>query len=320
MFESQYYNLIDETYSNTMDDDAWQPVVGLQSEAWINRRYNCPSFFMICDCLEIKETFNSVILRSEERMMWGVNGETKIVKGVMLSCESDVSRDKFVFLVCNLISYAEDYDSVPINFSQWCNEWKYMVGNMLVEPRVYDTLSELLVLDYLLKEGYNPVWAGPDGGRHDILCNDFDVEVKSTICWANDVSIESSVIQLDPSTSRLFLCVCVLERAYNGSFTIQDVINDLVESGYNRTELEKGVAALGLDDTSTMTKRFNVVHPIRVYQIDDDFPILKDSDFVGGKQPAFVHNLRYTLTISRDSEMIVQVKKTPSGLVFNTTS
>lgn len=317
MFENQHYDAIDETFSNTMNDDSWQEVNGVPVQAWINRNNDKPSLFMVCDCLEIKETFNNLVLRSEKKI---VSGRGLALEGISLICETEVPRDLFVYLASNLISYEQDCEQKPVDFTNWCNEWKNTIGNTLVEPRVYDIISEMIVLDYLQKTGYAPHWAGPDGGRHDILCSGFDVEVKSTICWANDVSIESSVIQLDPDVMKLYLCVCVLERAYNGNFSIREIAEDLVNSGIDRDVIYKNLSKLGLDDTSSMERRFNVLNPIRIYLIDDEFPILRDSDFVGGKQPAFVHNLRYSLTISDVPDKEIDVRKKGSKIVFKPSS
>ena len=313
MFESHHYDAIDETFSNTLDDDSWQMVSGLPVQAWINRKNDKPSFFMMCDCIEIKETFNNLVLKSEKKM---ISGEGLTLKGISLISETKVPRELFVYLASNLVSYEHDCDQKPVDFTNWCNEWKNTIGNTLVEPRVYDTISEMIILDYLQKTGYAPHWVGPEGGRHDILCADFDVEIKSTICWANDVSIESSVIQLDPDVMKLYLCVCVLERAYNGNFSIREISEDLVSSGISRDAISKNLSKLGLDDTSSMERRFNILNPIKIYLIDDEFPILRDSDFVGGKQPAFVHNLRYSLTISDAPDKEIYVYKKGSKIIF----
>lgn len=256
----------------------------------VSRSGTLMRLFVECVTEDFYDTFNSVKVSDSVKEY-----ENTIKRGIELVCDSPIA-DPFILLSTDLIRFVEDSDNRP-NLQNWCDDWKEIIGNKYSEQLVYDTLAELIVYGHLMDEGCNPDWSGPDGSRHDIHCDGFDCEVKSTIRRTGALTIQTGELQLLPGTKPLYLYVSRFEHSPNGDFCIAGLREDLVRKGADRNELDAMLKKTGLNTTGNMNKRFNLLHPINVYRVDDEFPRIADSDFIGGKRPSHIMNLAYSISL-----------------------
>lgn len=179
----------------------------------------------------------------------------------------------------------------------WWGQWKELLGNKNIDERVYDNLGEMVVLRYLLQQGLKPVWRGPDRATYDIDCGDVFYEVKSTQKReARQITLNNSFQLSPPDGKHLYIILCQFERSETGD-TINSVLEDLVELGYGRTELEKKLKKVGLEVGKSARNRAYVLHAMIKYPVDGNFPCIKDESFVGGKMPKNIISISYTVSL-----------------------
>lgn len=215
------------------------------------------------------------------------------VDGLALLCSSEYER-QFVILSNNLISSVLEKEN-DFDPQAWCDDWKSVFGNVYSEPKVYDTLAELIALGFChtLEE---PDWEGPYGGRHDILCKSFDCEVKSTLRRNGPLVISVSDLQMKPGDKPLKLFVCSMEQASNGKFSIDSVEKALVSMGFDRTLMDDGLERAGIRTTKLRKESYNILK-ILVFDVDDTFPVLDESKYDGGSYPDRIVDVRYSLDL-----------------------
>lgn len=180
----------------------------------------------------------------------------------------------------------------------WWKEWKELLGNKNIDERVYDVLGELCVLKYAIINEENPEWNGPDGASYDIETQSRFLEVKSTLSRdKNEVTI-SNQFQLDPPGKQLCLIFCRFEPSIYLGLSIDDMLIQFEELGYNPTVLNQKIESRGLEKGMSARKKKFILHEMLLYNVDHSFPRLSPSSFVGGTLPAGIVKLAYTVDLS----------------------
>lgn len=263
---------------------------------------NVPSFYDSFNDIEIAETSLDI-------------SPTDHIKGVEITCRTD-EPNQFFRIATDFLDFIETNGPNP-DISKWCESWKILVGNKYSYNRVYDVLAELLIFSYLQSRGMTPVWSGPDHERHDFRCKEMDCEVKSTVSRSADPIITvQGYGQLETGNKPVRLYVCQLESASNGMFSVKELLNDLKTKGVDRGELSTQFRKTGLNSTRDQNLRFNLLHPIKVYDIDSKFPKVDDKCFKGDKRPDNIINISYTVSLSGIKHKEIEVVVEESGIIF----
>lgn len=229
--------------------------------------------------------------------------------GIELWCDSD-TFDSFITVASDLILFVQHNGDMP-DFQRWTDSWKNILGDRKARMLVYDTLAELMVYCLELERGNGALWRGPDKGRHDILCNGYDCEVKSTTDLTGALTVHiSSHLQLFAGNNPLYLYVLRMEHSENGDFCLADIVRAATERGASSEELTEKLGRYRLDTTQNMSKRFNIVAPVRRYLVDEDFPHIEDRDFRGGKIPDRIEGLTYSIIVEDLPCDIIPVRPT----------
>lgn len=192
----------------------------------------------------------------------------------------------------------------PVN---WWIQWKELLGNKNVDERVYDVLGELCTLKYLEQIGECPVWRGPDGATFDLDCDSTYYEVKSSIARKKRQITLSNHFQLDPPAGKaLKLVFCQFEPSQSG-YSIDGLVEDLAMCGYTKFELNRKLESLGFKVGQSARKRCYALHAMIIYNVDENFPAIRESSFIGGKLPDGVQSITYTVSLdSVEGERIVE--------------
>ena len=245
---------------------------------------------------EISEYFSGSHFYTERKVL----NEDEERNILFLTCDREDIIEPFSALCTELISPGTDGEfrrELEKNPLAWWAQWKELLGNKNVDCRAYDVLGELLVLKYLAGHGEQAEWNGPNGATYDIDCNGYFTEVKSTISRNKKQITLSSLFQLDPPGGQpLYLILCQFESAQVG-ISIDSLVNDLEALGYSSTGLNEKLAKLGLEKGKTARKRRYIVHEVTKYKVDENFPAIRPSSFVGGSKPEGVMSITYTITL-----------------------
>ena len=219
---------------------------------------------------------------------------------LMLTTSKTEVEEQFASLCAELLSPGENGElrhEIMNDPAIWWMQWKDLLGNKNVDMRVYDTLGELWTLAYLAKQGEQPEWNGPNGATYDIDCDGYFTEVKSTTSRNKRQITLSNLFQLDPPNGqKLFLVLCQFESALTG-MSINSLVDDLETLGYSKVALNDKLGKLGLEKGKTARSKKYILHAATRYTVDEKFPAIRESSFIGGSLPEGVMSLTYTVTL-----------------------
>lgn len=245
---------------------------------------------------EISEYFSGAHYYTRKIILDG----TEEREALLLTAERDDIKEQFAALCAELLNPGENGElrkEISNNPIVWWSQWKEILGNKSVDLRAYDVLGELWMLKYLAEQGENAEWNGPDGATYDIDCDGYFIEVKSTIARNRREITLSNLFQLDPPEGmKLYLVLCQFETAQVG-ICIDGLVRDLEGLGYSSQMLNDKLERLGLEKGKTARKRNYILHAAIKYEINDSFPAIRESSFVGGIIPEGVKSITYTVSL-----------------------
>lgn len=195
-------------------------------------------------------------------------------------------------------AYGEFRNEIVSSPLKWWIDMKQLLGNKDSDEMIYDTLGELVIYDYLVRRDIAAKWAGPKGSSIDIETNDEMIEVKSSIVRSRkEVTIHGKSQLISPHNKKLFLCFCVFEMSSNTGISINDIVYNLANDGYDVTELNKLLEGKGFGLGKSSRDRKFILWNVYKYTVDDSFPRIIDSSFVGGTIPEGISNIAYTVNL-----------------------
>lgn len=259
----------------------------------------------------ISETFSGAYLQTGKMKM----GDETINSLFLMSDNFEMAKP-FSALCAEFIMPGEDgkfRSELIMNPTKWWITWKELLGNKTVDERVYDTLAELLTLKYLSLLGKFAEWNGPDGATYDIECDNEFYEVKSSLSRSKKVITLSNQFQLDPPDgTSLSVVFWRFERAQSG-VSINDVVKELVRRDYSVNFLNMQLKKLGLEEGKSARDRKYIVHDVTKYQVDETFPAIRPSSFVGGMLPENILNITYSVSLDGISGEKLDVQEGTNG-------
>lgn len=178
----------------------------------------------------------------------------------------------------------------------WWAQWKELLGNKNIDARVYDVLGELCVLKELTQRGKNVFWNGPEGASYDFESDDEFFEVKSSIIRSRREITVSNPQQLQPPKGKLYLVLCQFEPSQTG-YCINTLVNEVCTLGHSRTILNDKLKRLGFEVGKSSRNKTYLLHNVICYPVDEKFPVINNSSFIGGKMPKGIEKITYTVSL-----------------------
>ena len=124
------------------------------------------------------------------------------------------------------------------------------------------------------------------------------VEVKSTIVRNKLQVTISSEFQLKPEKKPLWLILCQFEPTLFTGDSIDSVLEEIRELGYNTNSVNDKLIDMGFEVGMSSRKKTFILHNMLQYTIDDTFPRITDASFIGGEKPRGITSLTYTVDLS----------------------
>ena len=246
---------------------------------------------------DINESFTSAKIRSANIKFHDGN----IRRALVLTSDAQEIRIQFSSLCEALIDPGDDgsqralVEATPLI---WWKEWKELLGNKNIDERIYDVLGELCVLKHLINLGEDAEWNGPDGASYDIEAEERFVEVKSSIKRdCTEVTI-SSEFQLFPPGKKLNLIFCRIEPAIMSGISIDSILEEFYQLGYNTDLLNTKLEMLGFEKGMSARKRKFILHQMLQYKVDDSFPCVTPESFIGGVMPPGIQKITFTADLT----------------------
>lgn len=245
---------------------------------------------------EISEYFSGAHLYTDKKIL----NDKEDRNILFLTCDKEDIMEPFSALCAEMITPGENGElrsELERNPLAWWSQWKELLGNKSVDFKAYDVLGELWVLKYLAEHGEQAEWNGPNGATYDIDCNGYFAEVKSTTARNKKQIILSNLFQLvPPNGQKLYLILCQFESAQEG-ISINSLVKELEQLGYSSSGLNEKLSKLGLEKGKTARTRNYIVHAVTKYCVDENFPAIRPTSFVGGALPDRVMSITYTVTL-----------------------
>lgn len=246
---------------------------------------------------EINESFTNAKIRSTTIRFKEGNAK----KALVLTSEATDIRAPFATLCEALVDPGENGERrIVIENSPvlWWKEWKELLGNKNIDETIYDVLGELCVLKYLVSNGEDAEWNGPDGASYDIETDLRFVEVKSSINRDRREVTISSQFQLFPKEKHLDLVLCRFEPVVISGISIDSIMDEFEIMGYNTYLLNSKLEKLGFEQGMSARKKNFKLHEMLQYKVDDNFPRITPESFVNGVMPAGILKITYTADLS----------------------
>lgn len=275
------------------------PIKQLPEEykAWVvrtNREFGVA--IPVDDSINIVEKFSGARLRSERMQIGGVS-----MNLLLLISNKENLRLEFSVICSQFVDPGEDGSNralLQTKPQEWWERWRSLLGNKYHEKSVHGLLGELVTYLILLEKGESPYWTGATGSSVDFITPSNDYEVKSTISrYESNVQI-SGQFQLDRNTDKpLSMILCRFEPSIEG-YSINDLVDKLVNHGVDRYELESELFDLGYEEGSSSRNRCFKLHEIRHYRVDENFPGITLKSFKEERLPERVKHISYTIDLT----------------------
>lgn len=219
---------------------------------------------------------------------------------LFLSCKLIDYRNEFASLCCEFVEpgpdgkYRKELLENPLN---WWKKWINLLGNSITERNIYCVIAEMMALDYLFQKDNSITWLAAKAGVRDIESDTDTFEVKSTIRRTGYEITISSPYQLDAKKS-FWILFCRMEESNNEGFSINDMYEKLISDGYDKQKLTTELLMQGLDLTNHICNiKYKAIEKVK-YLVDNDFPKIVDSSFVGGHRPKGIDKITYTVNLN----------------------
>lgn len=223
---------------------------------------------------------------------------------LLLTSSDESSRNEFAKVCESFIELGESNiqrDLLISNPEIWWRTWKSLMGNSIREKMPYDIIGELLTYRNLLRLGKSDVvWNGSRKSTHDLETEEIDYEVKSTIKRYESVINISGQHQLNVTPNKkLYLIFYRFERSLTNGISIDTLVDDLIDEGIERNNLERNLSALGYEDGQTSrSEKFNLLESEKVFSVDPDFPKISENSFIDNRIPLGVIKISYEVDLS----------------------
>ncbi len=92
------------------------------------------------------------------------------------------------------------------------------------------------------------------------------------------------------------MVLCQVESSVAGT-SINDLVDSLEKLGYSSVAINDKLKKLGLEKGMYARKRCYVLHAVTKYTVDESFPAIRETSFVGGVLPSGVMSINYSITL-----------------------
>ncbi len=264
--------------------------------AWTIKTFEGYGVAVLYNGDDVREDFSNAAIYCEQIDMNGENHKVLVLSSK--SSSMDISFTNLCFDFVNPGDNGEYRKALLASPVKWWASWKELLGNKSIDERVYDVLGELAVLKYYAEKGFNPVWNGPKQSSYDIETDEFFVEVKSSVNRTKKEVTISSIYQLSNLNKKLYLTFCTFEITAQNGLSIDSLVNELKDLGYNVASINEELGKKGFGVGKSARRKTFLLHSMLQYEVDDKFPKLIEQSFVGGALPIGIIDVSYVVDLS----------------------
>lgn len=196
---------------------------------------------------------------------------------LVLKAPYTVDIDNLVLVAADFIS-AENRDDIINNPYVWIDKWKDIFGDSIKKKMVFDVIGELLALKTFYLTDKSLVWVGQERGTHDIVGKDYIYEVKTTLRKTENFAGIHSSYQLSTEKKTQLIFVR-LEKKPHSPLSIDNLVRELIELGYDSNDLERNLENNGFKIGSRSREETYDLLSLYSYDVNcKNFPIISIED------------------------------------------
>ena len=200
-----------------------------------------------------------------------LNYNNESFKVLYLNMQDTGDLEKFSYIGAEFIDI-KNRNSLINNPYSWVDTWKEMFGDSKKKYIITDVLAELISLKSIYANDKSASWQGPKGGTHDIVLKNGVIEVKSTTHKTDSYVSINSAFQINPNINEKLYFVRLEPKPYATS--INGVVNELVNMGYDKDELENNLKEMGYNKRNRIRKATYNVLSLTSYEVNEEnFPV-----------------------------------------------
>jgi hypothetical protein len=237
---------------------------------------------------------------------WGIDGTQQWYADLL--CLKPHLNDVFDLIIYDICKDLQENRAHPVDvcrrvLDQWRELLSHDSAGIPDLPTLLGLFGELWVLRELTRQQRRAVelWLGPTGARHDFSNGSIAIEVKASQQRRGRLITIHGHDQLDaPANGSLYLALLQLEEVPSGGEAVPDLVQELTALGCDQYELLRRLARLNITQetlAAVSNMRFRVL-TTNIYRVDDSFPRITSSSFVGGRLPNGVIGLTYQIDVS----------------------
>lgn len=251
--------------------------------------------------MTFSEQFATARLTVEEVF---ISDESRIENYLLLTSTDLSSRNEFAMVCANFIELGQENlqrKNLVINPAIWWKRWKSLIGNTVSNRPSFALLGELIIYQRMLEANqHDVVWNGPKRSSHDIELVKADYEIKSTLQRYESLVNVSGQHQLAVIGNKsLYVILCRFEPTDTEGISINSVVQELIDLGVDRIELEKKLSALGYEEGRTSRLDQFILHgQPQVYAVNNSFPKITEDSFVDGVLPKGILRITYQVDLT----------------------
>lgn len=243
---------------------------------------------------EIFEKFSGSIFSTESMMIDG-----KVRFGLMLTCPNPELSYEFAALSYEFVNPGNEGENRKFlieNPLVWYDKWKQLLGNSIKNKNVVSIIAEMAVFAKLYSKDDSYIWLGGIDGYKDIenLNDIFIVKgSKSKTNWESSFVVQST----SNYGKHRSLVYCHLQKSDKGK-SINDYVKEIVSLGYDEARIEEILSKHQFDLFSSIRDEKYVILESRIFDMDQNFPLLTKENFVDSRIPAHVIEVSYKVDLA----------------------
>jgi len=268
-------NKIEEMIKNVflMSNDTLMPITLDNLTSYLAKNNTSYSVAIPFNCVKpINEEFVGMDVYTSY-----ANFDGKSIPVLVLKAPYTVDIDKLVLIAADFIS-TQNRNTIIEDPYIWIDKWKDIFGDSIKKKMVFDVIGEMLTLKTFYSNDKSLLWVGQEKGTHDIVGKDNIFEVKTTLRKTeNIVGIHSSYqLSTDKNTQLVFVR---LEKKPHASLSINNLLVELINLGYDSNELEKSLESNGFKTGSRSRDETYDLLSLYIYDVNaSNFPIINIED------------------------------------------
>lgn len=219
-------NLIDSNYKKIQNDEIDGFIKSENGRYYISFLIDTPTPYL--------DQFVGFIMQSGKQRL----SDGSYRPALFLSAPQDIPLNQFAYIGCDFLKKS-NRNAIIKNPYEWSDIWRSIFGDSIKKELTASILGEMIALKYIFSEDKTAKWLGTYSSSQDIICQEKDVEVKTTLNKKDTNIIINNALQLGGKKKQKLYFVRMEAKPTGNS--IDSIEKELVSLGYSEDKIENAL-------------------------------------------------------------------------------